>query len=90
MTEADDAYPLPKDVATRISELGITGGAHREAVKILYAVRTWTGDTDAAFEWFSERPLPSFGGRTAADLVREGRTDAVKAYVERVGAGGFA
>lgn len=90
MIEADDAYPLPKDVATRITELGITGVAHSESVKFLYAIRTWTGDTDAAFEWFCERPLPSFGGRTAADLVREGRMDAVKAYVERVGAGGFA
>lgn len=90
MTEDGDAYPLPKDVATRISELGITGVDHSESVKFLYAIRRWTGDTDAAFEWFSERPLPSFGGQTAADLVRDGRMDAVKAYVERVGAGGFA
>lgn len=89
MTETDDAFPLPMDIATRISELGMTGAAHTEAVKFVYALRKWTGDTDAAFRWFSERSLPSFGSRTAADLVREGRTDAARGYVERLAAGGF-
>ncbi|WP_373284069.1 antitoxin Xre/MbcA/ParS toxin-binding domain-containing protein [Primorskyibacter flagellatus] len=68
----------------------MTGAAHTESVKFVYSLRKWTGDTDAAFEWFSELPLPSFGGRTAADLVREGRVDAVKGYIERVATGGFA
>jgi hypothetical protein len=90
MTETDDAHPLPQDIARRVSELGITGGAHTESVKLVYALRTWTGDTDAAFKWFSEQPLSSFSGLTAADLVREGRAGAVKGYVERVAAGGFA
>ena len=90
MTETDDAYPLPQDIATRISELGITGGAHTESVELVYTLRKRAADTDAAFKWFSEQPLPSFGGRTAADLVREGRTGAVKRYVERIAAGGFA
>ena len=90
MTEAGDASPLPKDIATRISELGMTGAAHTESVKLVHLLRPWAGDTDAAFRWFSEQPLPSFGDRTAVDLVREGRTDALRSYVKRVAAGGFA
>jgi len=34
--------------------------------------------------------LPSFGDKTAEDLVKEGRAAAVKAYLSRIAEGGFA
>lgn len=76
MTETGDAYPLPMDIASRIFELGMTCAAHTESVRFVCSLREWTGGTDAALKWYSEQPLPSLGGRTAADLVREGRMDA--------------
>ena len=44
----------------------------------------------ATFAWFRSQPLPSFGDKTAEDLVKEGRADAVKAYLSRIADGGYA
>jgi hypothetical protein len=43
-----------------------------------------------AFAWYRSQPLPSFGDLTAEDLVKEGRAEDVKAYLNRIGAGGYA
>lgn len=59
-------------------------------VEILVLIVPWAGSIPQAFAWFTARPLPSFGGRTAADLVREGRADAVKSYASRIAQGGYA
>lgn len=62
----------------------------RDFVEILVRVAPWAGSIPQAFAWFSAQPLPSFGDQTAADLVREGRSQAVKSYISRVAAGGYA
>ena len=56
----------------------------------LDALTPWAGSVPQAFAWFTSQPLPSFGQQTAADLFREGRADAVKAYVSRIAVGGYA
>lgn len=43
-----------------------------------------------AAAWYLSRPLPGFGGATAATLVREGRVQEVHDYIEGVDAGVFA
>lgn len=43
-----------------------------------------------ATAWYLSRPLPGFGGATAASLVREGRAQEVNEYLEGVDAGVFA
>lgn len=62
----------------------------RDLVEILTRVSSWAGSIPQAFAWFTAQPLPSFGDLTAADLVREGRADAVKSYISRIATGGFA
>lgn len=62
----------------------------RDLVEILLRVSPWAGSLPQAFAWFTSQPLPSFGQQTAADLFREGRADAVKAYVSRIAVGGYA
>ena len=62
----------------------------RDLADILVHAEPWAGSIERAYEWFLAQPLPSFGGKTAADLFRAGRADALKAYLDRVGAGGFA
>jgi hypothetical protein len=42
-----------------------------------------------ATAWYRSRPLPGFGGATAAALVREGRAQEVIEYLEGVDAGIF-
>ena len=43
-----------------------------------------------AFAWFRSQPLPSFGDKTAEDLVKEGRAEDVKKYLSRIADGGYA
>lgn len=40
--------------------------------------------------WYATEPLPGFGGRTAQQLVDEGRGEAVWRYLDEMDLGGFA
>ncbi|MCB1335034.1 MAG: DUF2384 domain-containing protein [Roseivivax sp.] len=60
------------------------------AADILELIEVWTGSHAQAVAWYDTEPLPSFGNVTAATLVRQGRTDAVRAYIERIADGGYA
>ncbi|MSS75551.1 MAG: DUF2384 domain-containing protein [Methyloglobulus sp.] len=62
----------------------------RDTVEIINRVTEWSGSSGRAFAWFRSQPLPSFGDKTAEDLVKEGRADAVKAYLSRIADGGYA
>lgn len=60
------------------------------AAEILELIEAWTGSYAQAVTWYDTEPLPSFGNVTAATLVRQGRADAVRAYIERIADGGYA
>ena len=61
-----------------------------ELVEILDRVISW-GETDLqAYAWYRSEPLPSFGNRIAADLVKEGLSGAVKTHLSRIAIGGYA
>jgi transcriptional regulator with XRE-family HTH domain len=62
----------------------------RDTVEIINRVAEWSGGVGRAFAWFRSQPLPSFGDKTAEDLVKEGRADAVKTYLARIADGGYA
>lgn len=62
----------------------------RDMVEILNRVRLWAGSPQQAFAWYRSQPLPSFGDQTAEALVKEGRAEAVKRYLDRITLGGFA
>lgn len=62
----------------------------RDMVEILNRVRPWAGSPQQAFAWYRSQPLPSFGDQTAEDLVKEGRAEAVKRYLDRIAVGGYA
>ena len=51
----------------------------RDTVDIINRAIPWAGSTARAFAWFRSQPLPSFGDKTAEDLLKEGRAQAVKA-----------
>ncbi len=61
----------------------------RDTVEIINRVAAWSGGIGRAFAWFRSQPLPSFGDKTAEDLVKEGRADAVKTYLARIPDGGY-
>lgn len=62
----------------------------RDMVEIINRAQPWAGSVNQAFAWYRSQPLPSFGGLTAEELVKEGRAAAVKAYLARINEGGHA
>jgi hypothetical protein len=62
----------------------------RDMVEIITRVLPWAGSVPQGFAWYRAQPIPSFGDQTAEDLVKEGRAEAVKAYLARIAVGGYA
>lgn len=62
----------------------------RDMIEIINRVLPWSGSELAAYAWYRSQPLPSFGDRTAEDLVVAGEGEAVKRYLARIAAGGYA
>jgi hypothetical protein len=40
--------------------------------------------------WFKHQPIPGWAGKTAYDLVREGKADKVLSHLEAVRSGAYA
>ncbi|MER8704323.1 MbcA/ParS/Xre antitoxin family protein [Mesorhizobium sp. M0323] len=59
-------------------------------VRILAMAGEMAGDEHRAAIWFKHQPIPGWAGKTAYDLVREGKTDMVLAYLEAVRSGIYA
>ncbi len=62
----------------------------KEQVEILNRILPWTGSLAGAFAWYRSQPIPSFGDKTAEELVKEGRANAVRNYLARINEGGYA
>jgi hypothetical protein len=61
-----------------------------EMVEIVGRIAGWAGGEKQALAWYRAEPLPSFGGRTAESLVKDGKAAAVRDFLDRVATGGFA
>ncbi len=90
--ELANAIGLSKDAVTKKIRLTskATQSRLRETVEIINRISTWSGSVQAAFAWYRSQPIPSFGDKTAEDLVKEGRGEAVRAYLARITEGGYA
>ncbi|WP_224547801.1 antitoxin Xre/MbcA/ParS toxin-binding domain-containing protein [Mesorhizobium sp. CA16] len=62
----------------------------REMVEIVNKVEPRFGSALVAYAWYRSEPLPGFSGRTAMQLVREGRADEVLDFIDAVDAGIYA
>jgi len=64
----------------------------RNVVRVLIsASRLMEGSSmGRAALWFKNQPLSGFGGKTAMDLVREGKTEAVLEHLEMLADGVYA
>lgn len=67
-----------------------TESCAREKREIISRVEGWAGGRKQAMVWYRAQPLPAFGGRTAEALVKDGKADAVRDYLDHVTGGGFA
>ncbi|MGB3391806.1 MAG: antitoxin Xre/MbcA/ParS toxin-binding domain-containing protein [Pseudaminobacter sp.] len=59
-------------------------------VRILAMASEMAGDESRAAIWFKHQPIPGWAGKTAYDLVGEGKADKVLAYLEAVRSGVYA
>jgi hypothetical protein len=59
-------------------------------VRILAMASEMAGDQQRAAIWFKHQPIPGWAGKTAYDLVLDGKADKVLAYLEAVRAGVYA
>lgn len=59
-------------------------------VRILAMASDMAGDEYRAAIWFKHQPIPGWAGKTAYDLVAEGKADKVLAYLEAVRSGVYA
>ncbi|WP_020503777.1 antitoxin Xre/MbcA/ParS toxin-binding domain-containing protein [Lamprocystis purpurea] len=91
-TELALATGLSRDAVSKRGRVGArsTQARLRDTVEIINHVAPWAGSVVAAFAWYRSQPLPSFGDKTAEDLVKEGRAQAVKDYLSRIAEGGYA
>jgi len=91
-TELAGALGLSREAVSKSSRLSgrATQGRLRDIVEIINRVLPWAGSVPQAFAWYRSQSLPSFGDRTAEDLVKEGQAEAVKSYLSRIAVGGYA
>lgn len=61
-----------------------------ELTSILDSIEAWAGDDQAALAWYLGYRIPAFGGRTAEQLVKDGKAGAVRDWLDTVALGGFA
>jgi hypothetical protein len=54
---------------------------------VVLAATDLSRQANAASSWFRREPLSAFNGKTAEQLVRDGRTDDVLAYLQSLEAG---
>jgi uncharacterized protein (DUF2384 family) len=59
-------------------------------VRIVAMATEMAGDESRAVIWFKHQPIPGWAGKTAYDLVSEGKSEKVLAYLEAVRAGVYA
>ena len=59
-------------------------------VRILATAGEMAGGEDRAVIWFKHQPIPGWAGKTAYDLVRDGKSEKVLAYLEAVRSGVYA
>ena len=62
----------------------------REIVRVLESARDIAGDLDRAVIWFKHQPIQAYRFRTAAELVAEGKVEAVMAYLDDMRHGTYA
>jgi uncharacterized protein (DUF2384 family) len=91
-SELAAATGLSRDAVSKRVRAGArsTQARLRDTVEIINRVSGWSGSVGRAFAWFRSQPLPTFGDKTAEDLVKEGRAEAVKDYLSRIAEGGYA
>lgn len=90
--ELASALGLSRDAVSKSGRAAApkTQSRMRDMIEIINRILPWSGSELAAFAWYRSQSLPSFGDKTAEELVGEGKAEAVKSYLSRIAEGGYA
>jgi uncharacterized protein (DUF2384 family) len=61
-----------------------------EFLEIISRVHDWAGGEAQAMVWYRSQPIPALDGLTPEALVKSGRANAVREYLDHIALGGFA
>src|SRR5689334_15892497 len=91
-TELAAASGLSRDAVskTRCLQAPATQTRLREVAEIIDRILPWCGSVTQAFAWYRSQPIRAFGGQTAEELVRAGRSEHLKSYLAGLAVGGYA
>lgn len=81
---------VARNTLTAKSSARKVDGALSNVVRILSIASEMAGDDNRAVIWFKHQPIPGWAGKTAFDLVGDGKSDKVLAYLEAVRSGVYA
>lgn len=90
MTELATLVGVARNTLSAKSGARKVDSALSPLVRILAMAGEMAGDKHRAAIWFKHQPIPGWAGKTAYDLVQEGKADKVLAYLEAVRAGTYA
>jgi hypothetical protein len=62
----------------------------KEMLEIINRISVWAGGKDQAMAWYRSQPISAFGDQTAEALVKAGKADLVRDYLDGLALGGFA
>jgi uncharacterized protein (DUF2384 family) len=81
---------LHRNTLTRTPQSPSVQARLGEVARIVAAAAEIIGDDERAAVWFRHQPLAGFAGRTAAELVADGRADVVLKHLDQLADGGYA
>ncbi|AKM11978.1 hypothetical protein [Croceicoccus naphthovorans] len=86
------AAGLSPNALTKAARIGSVATQTRlhEMCRIIDRIIPWAGSAPTAFAWYRSQSLPSFGDATPEELVHQGRSNKVHAYLDRLKDGGYA
>ena len=91
-SELAAASGLSRDAVSKSRRLQApaTQARLRDVAEVINRILPWCGSLPQAFAWYRSQPIPAFGGQTAEDLVRAGRSEHLKSYLAGIALGGYA
>ena len=83
---------LPKEAVHKRSRISApkTQQRLREMLEIVNRVSEWCGGQIQAMAWYRSQSIPALGDQTAEALVKAGKADVVREYLDGIALGGFA
>ena len=90
MTELAELTGIARNTLAAAKSARKADAALSPLARIIAMAAEMAGNEQRAAIWFKHQPIPGWAGKTAYDLVKEGKAEKVLAYLEAVRSGVYA